>query len=124
MRGTILIGSGRSIERVADGEWRRGLEGAPAGIAARLAFMTRDHHRVRNFVVRELPARRAGIRVAAIARELALPAEAVERIVLDLEKHLFFLVRDSGAVRWAYPVTVDRTPHRLRFSTGELTRGA
>ena len=38
----------------------------------------------------------------------------------DLEKHLFFLVRDRGGnVSWAFPVTSDRTPHRLRFSTGE-----
>jgi hypothetical protein len=38
----------------------------------------------------------------------------------DLERSLFFLVRDHrGNVSWAFPVSSDRTPHRLRFSTGE-----
>ena len=31
-----------------------------------------------------------------------------------------FLFRNSqGAVTWAYPVTVEPTPHRVAFSTGE-----
>ena len=25
----------------------------------------------------------------------------------------------QGAVTWAYPVTVDQTPHHLTFNTGE-----
>jgi hypothetical protein len=52
----------------------------------------------------------------------------VRRVVAvldDLERHLFFVVRDAaGAVAWAFPVTVARTPHRLRFSTGERVGGA
>jgi len=31
-----------------------------------------------------------------------------------------FLFRNKeGEVVWAYPVTVDKTPHHLTFSTGE-----
>ena len=38
----------------------------------------------------------------------------------DLEKRMTFLYRNEiGEVLWAYPVTVDRTPHKIRFSTGE-----
>ena len=57
---------------------------------------------------------------------LAYPfgTEAAE-IVADLEKNLFFLVRNqAGDVSWAFPVTSDATPHRLTFSTGEHTFAA
>ena len=38
----------------------------------------------------------------------------------DLEKHMTFLFRNAqGAVEWAYPVTVARTPHKVTFSSGE-----
>jgi len=90
-----------------------------------LAFMTPHHHAVRNFVVRELPRRGAPLSPTQIARSLRLDAELVTGLLDDLEKHLFFLVRNArGAVSWAFPVTSDRTPHRLRFSTGERIFGA
>jgi hypothetical protein len=42
-----------------------------------------------------------------------------------VERKLFFLWRDeAGAVAWAYPVTIDRTPHVIRFSSGERLHGA
>ncbi len=121
----VLIGSGGEIARIPETRWRRGVQEAATPVSRRLAFMTPNHHRVRDFVVRELPGRRAGLRAAEVARELSLPAEAVERILSELERNLFFLVRDeAAAVRWAYTVTIDRTPHRLRFSSGERSWGA
>jgi len=92
----------------------------------RLAFMTPRHHAVRNFVVRELP-RHGGrpLKPAQIATSVGLDIPAVTGLLDDLEKHLFFLVRNGlGEVSWAFPVTSDRTPHRLRFSTGERIFGA
>jgi hypothetical protein len=91
-----------------------------------LAFMTPSHHAVRNFVVRELP-RNGGkpLSAAQIATALGWKPELVAGLLEDLEKHLFFLVRNGrGAVSWAFPVTCDRTPHRLRFSSGEHIFGA
>ena len=91
-----------------------------------LAFLTDRHRAVRNFVVRELP-RNGGraLKPAQISRSLGLHPEMVSGLLDDLEKHLFFLVRnDLGDVSWAFPVTSDRTPHRLRFSTGERIFGA
>ncbi len=94
-------------------------------MADRLAFMTPQHHRVRDFVVRELPRRVAAIPPADIAARLRMTAARVARILDDLERNLFFLVRDRrGAVEWAFPVTVARTPHRLEFSSGERGYGA
>lgn len=91
-----------------------------------LEFMTPAHHAVRNCVVRELP-RNAGrpLNMVQIARALTLKPDHVASLVDDLERHLFFLVRNSrGAVSWAFPVTSDPTPHRLRFSAGEHIFGA
>jgi hypothetical protein len=37
-----------------------------------------------------------------------------------MDKHMTFVCRNAqGAVVWAYPVTVERTPHHVTFSTGE-----
>ncbi len=85
-----------------------------------LAFMTADHHRVRNFVVSELPRAAAPLSPELIAGRLDLPVERVVGLLDDLEKHLTFLFRNpQGAVEWAYPVTAARTPHRITFSSGE-----
>jgi hypothetical protein len=90
------------------------------------AFMTREHHAVRNFVVRELPRNHGRpLTPVQIGTALALNVTLVISLLEDLEKHLFFLVRDArGNVSWAFPVTSHRTPHRLRFSTGEQIFGA
>jgi hypothetical protein len=92
----------------------------------RIAFMTPQHHAVRNFVVRELPRNRCRpLTPAQIAHSLQLDRSTVARLLDELEPRLFFLVRDArGNVSWAFPVTSDRTPHRLRFSTGERISGA
>jgi hypothetical protein len=56
-----------------------------------------------------------------IAQRLQLPLATVETLLDDLRKHLFFLVLDpAGKVSWAFPVTAEKTPHRLRFSSGEM----
>ncbi len=83
-------------------------------------FMTADHRRVRYFVVSELPRAGKALPPEYIALKLGLPLEQVINILGDLEKHLVFLFRNpQGEVSWAYPVTVDETPHRVTFSSGE-----
>jgi hypothetical protein len=60
-----------------------------------------------------------------ISQSLKLPVERIIAILNELEKNLFFLLRNNqGAVTWAYPVTVEKTPHELTFSTGERLHGA
>ncbi len=90
-----------------------------------LDFMTEDHHLVRYFVVRELPRIAKPIPPDFIAEKLKLSFSKTTEILNDLEKHLFFLVRnDKGEVLWSYPVTVDKTPHQLTFSSGENINAA
>jgi hypothetical protein len=55
-----------------------------------------------------------------IAQGLNMDLEQVVPILEQLEKRLTFLYRnEAGAVIWAYPVTVEVTPHRVTFSSGE-----
>jgi hypothetical protein len=120
MPENILIGHGEHITTIPQSEWEQELGEAPALIGKRLEFMTRDHHAVRNFVVRELPGYGKPISIDRISRAVRLPRERTVQVVEDLERNLFFLVRGKGPeVSWAFPVTVDQTPHHLVFGTGE-----
>ena len=120
MKDSLLLGLGRYMipiprmiwERIMKSEGRKSREG--------LGFMSAAHHRVRDFAVLELP--RTGVPLApeSIAEALDLPLPRVVSILEELEKHLTFVFRgDQRVVTWAYPVTVDETPHHARFSTGE-----
>ena len=126
MRDIILVGRGGKILEVPAATWRQHLANARSHSGTRLSFMTDNHRLVRNFVVRELPCNSGNpLSPEDIAQRLSLALSTVITILEDLEKHLFFLVRnDAGAVSWAFPVTSDRTPHHLNFSSGEHTFAA
>jgi DNA-binding MarR family transcriptional regulator len=108
-----------------DDAFVKSVKGLPARMASRLAFMSRDHHTVRDFVVRELPRQDRPLSPSQIAAVIGLTLQSVSAILTELERNLFFLVRDrEGNVSWAFPVTTSQTPHRLTFSTGETIFGA
>jgi len=87
--------------------------------------MTDKHQQIRYFVVRELVNGGRPIEPELISEMQKMSLEQVKVILEELERQLFFLVRDrQGAVAWAYPMTVEPTPHRLTFSTGEQLYGA
>jgi len=123
---TLLVGSGETINRVPDTHLKAAMAKIPESFAARLAFMTPEHHLVRNSAVRELPCEKGRpIKIDRLAATLGLPVARVQAIVEDLERHLFFLVRNAAReISWAFPVTTEPTPHRLKFSTGERAHGA
>jgi hypothetical protein len=101
-------------------KWEHELSTVPQHFEAKLSFMSEEHHQVRYFVVRELHRVGEPLSPEFIAQKLNLPIAQVNVILVDLEKHLVFLFRnEQGAVAWAYPVTVDKTPHHVTFSTGE-----
>ncbi len=92
---------------------------------AAMGFMTEDHRRVHHFSVKELPHAGKPLSPEFISANLGLPHDRVVSILDDLEKHMTFLFRNNqGAVTWAYPVTVDKTPHHLTFSSGEQVYAA
>jgi hypothetical protein len=118
MADFILIGKQDTILEIPAERWRQHLAQAQHHS---FSFMTSDHHLIRNFVVSELPRNQGNpLRPEDIARRLHLPLSQVNIILEELQKHLFFLVRNqAGEVSWAFPVTVERTPHQLSFDTGE-----
>ncbi|MFY9555116.1 MAG: hypothetical protein WAV20_17485 [Blastocatellia bacterium] len=120
MGETILAGRGKQITATPQSEWEEQLSNVPKSMKTRLAFMTTQHHQVRYFVVRELAHIGKPVAPALIAQRLSLPLDRVKTILDELEQRLFFVVRNKrGHVNWAYPITTDKTPHRLSFSTGE-----
>jgi len=120
MSENVLLGRDRAIIALPRHEWQKHLDHAPEHNKKRLAFMTEAHHQVRYFVVRELPRIGRPISPGHISRSLKLPLERVIDILDELERNLLFLVRDEDdAVAWAFPITVDQTPHAVAFSSGE-----
>jgi hypothetical protein len=118
MDNALLFGIWRMMISVPSALWQNKMP----KLAARwdLSFMTADHHRVRDFAVRELPRFGRPLSPELIADELQLPADRVSSILDELERHMTFLFRNQeGEVTWAYPVTVDETPHRVTFDSGE-----
>jgi hypothetical protein len=120
MRDSILLGLGRWMIPIPRFVWRRVVRANARRTPKTLEFMGADHHRVRDFAVDRLLRTGTPLAPEEIARSLDLPPRRVGEILDDLERHLTFLFRRSGSeVTWAYPVTVDKTPHRAIASTGE-----
>ena len=120
MKNRLLLGFGRVMIPIPRAVWQGAMKANARTVRAGLGFMSEDHHKVRDFVVRELPRVGAPPAPDSIAAALDLAPPRVSSILDDLEKHLTFLFRNAqGEVTWAYPVTVDATPHRAHFSTGE-----
>ncbi len=116
----LLLGLWRTMLTLPPAVWKRQVR-----VGADLEFMSAEHHRVRNWVVTELPRAGKPLPPERIAQELGLPLERVVAILDELEKNMTFLFRNAqGAVEWAYPVTVAPTPHRVTFSTGEQVYAA
>jgi len=120
MGETVLIGRDLHISNLPRQAWEAGLSEAPARIRARLDFMSDEHHLVRNYIVRELPRLGRPMRPSQVSQALGLRMRSTDKILVDLEERLFFIVRDHGGnVSWAFPGTADSTDHHILFSTGE-----
>ena len=120
MNKKLLLGFAHHMLPVPRWVWQGQVSQEAKRSDASLDFVTLEHHLIRNFVVRELPRFGKPLPPGFIAQSLNLPIAQVNAILDELEKHMTFLFRnEQGAVAWAYPVTVDVTPHHLTFSTGE-----
>jgi hypothetical protein len=117
MNNTLLLGVWRIMISLPPGLWHRQLANE---MRSDLAFMTPDHQAVRDFVVREMPRFNNPLSPETIAAKVHLPLDRVRSLLNDLEHAMTFLFRNAdGAVTWAYPVTVEQTPHQVTFSSGE-----
>ncbi len=115
MADNLLLGVSRYLLPIPRFIWQNQVRGE-----VRLDFMSEDHHRVRDYVVMQIPKSGKPLLPDAIGRALDLPPDRLGVILDDLETHMTFLFRNPlGEVEWAYPVTAACTPHHVAFSSGE-----
>ena len=125
MKENVLVRKDRKFIEMPRETWEQHIAQAPKECSHTLSFMTEEHHLIRYFVVKKLPHIGKPILPELISDVLKIPLSTIINILDDLERNLFFLVRnEQGAVSWAFPVTVDKTPHQLTFSTGERLNAA
>ncbi|MFH1981877.1 MAG: hypothetical protein ABIL58_08530 [Pseudomonadota bacterium] len=125
MSNKLMAGLWKFMIGVPPVLWEKQIEKGKQKIGRNLRFMTAGHRRVHHFVVRELPRYGRPVTPDDIAGALDLSRETVISILDDLQRHMTFLFRNpGGAVTWAYPVTVEKTPHRIDFDTGESIHAA
>lgn len=120
MGNRLMAGVWRYIVSVPPFMWEKQIERAARKVKQSTSFMSAEHRLVHHYVVRELPRRGQPIPPANVAQDLGLPPERTKAILDELERRLTFIYRDDrGQVVWAYPVTVEKTPHAVTFSSGE-----
>ena len=120
MRNTLLSGAWRYMLGVPPFLWEGRIEKARNKVKESTRFMSPDHRRIHHHVVRVLPLTGKPVSAENVAQALEIPLERTKEILQELEEHLTFLVRnDEGRILWAYPVTVEKTPHAITFDSGE-----
>ncbi len=120
MKDKLMLGLWRYMIKVPPSLWEKQIYKAKQKFEAENSFLSKEHGLVHHFVVRELPHAGKPLSPEFVANNLNLSIDRVKTILGDLEKRMTFLFRNKkGEVVWAYPVTVDKTPHHLTFSTGE-----
>ena len=125
MKERLMIGLWRFIIKLPPGVREKKIAQSRQRFIEERGFMSDEHIRVHHFVVRELPKSPRPLAPETISAGMGLPMNRVKSILDDLQAHMTFLYRNpNGEVTWAYPVTVEKTPHRVRFSTGEETYAA
>jgi hypothetical protein len=121
----VLVGRGAGVEAMPEAEWWAALQSQLPGARRRFEGLPPLLRAVRRAAVLRLVETSRPVPPAALASQVGAPLGEVVAALAELERRLFFLVRDgAGAVTWAFPVTVEATPHHLAFSSGERLDGA
>ncbi|MFC1823946.1 hypothetical protein ACFL9T_14645 [Thermodesulfobacteriota bacterium] len=124
MSNKLMIGYWRYILMVPPFLWEKQISKMRKKIESDFGFMTKEHRMVHNCVVKELPDLGEPLSPEFVVNTLDLPQAQVADILDHLEMNKVLVRNSDGAVVWAYPVTVEPTPHHLTFSTGERIFGA
>ena len=118
----VLLGFKRHMLPVPWGIFRRAVPREAAKTRRALGGVNLDQaqRQVHHFVVRDLPRLGRAMSPEHVADQLGMKLAQVVAIFDELERRMIYLFRPNGReVEWAYPVTVEETPHRLAFSSGE-----
>jgi hypothetical protein len=115
-----MLGLWRYIINVPPSLWQKQIAKGKRKFEKEHGSLSGEYRLIHHFVVRELPRNGMPLSPEFISGELGLSADRVNNALDYLEKRMTFLYRNrKGEVVWAYPVTVDKTPHRITFNTGE-----
>jgi hypothetical protein len=125
MQKKLLFGFWRFILKAPPSLLEKRMQAARRKFEKELAFMTPAHRRIHHWIVRELPGHGRPMTAEFIAGRSDMPPGQVRSILNDLDEHMTFICRNpQGEVVWAYPVTVEKTPHQVTFGTGEQVYAA
>jgi hypothetical protein len=115
-----MLGFWRYVINMPSFLWEKQISKAKRKFETEHGFLSEQHRSIHHFVVRELPRVAKPLSPELVVDKLNISIDRVKVLLDDLEKRMTFLWRNSkGEVVWAYPVTVDKTPHQVTFSTGE-----
>ena len=121
----MMAGVWRHVVRLPNGLGQRRVRQLAERARESVGEVSPQHRAVHHFVVRELPAFGRPLPPQDIADAMEIPVSTVMGVLADLEARKGFLVRnEDGEVVWAFPVTVEPTPHRIRFRSGETLYAA
>ncbi len=120
MQNTLMTGLGRFIINVPPFLWEKQLYKAKDKFEQEFGYMSKEHRLVHHFVVSELAIHGKPLAPEYIAERLEMAVDVVIVLLDNLEKRKTYLYRNEDKnVVWAYPVTVEKTPHRVSFDSGE-----
>jgi hypothetical protein len=120
MKNKLMVGFWKLIINVPSFLWEKQIAAAKRKFEKENKFITEDHRQIHHFIVKELPYLAKPMQPDYIAERIDLPIRRVKSIIEDLDEHMTFICRNSnGEIVWAYPVTVEKTPHHITFNTGE-----
>lgn len=120
MKNKLMLGLWRYIINVPPFLWQKQVALGKKRFEKVHGTLSEEKRLIHHFVVKELPRTGKPLSPELISHKLGFPVDRVKNALDDLEKRMTFLYRnEDGDVVWAYPVTVDQTPHRITFNTGE-----
>lgn len=121
----VLVGRGAGMETMPESDWWGAVLAHMPVARRRFDALPPLLRAVRRAAVLLVTRTGRPIPPHALAAEVSAPLPEVMAALADLERRLFFLVRDgAGDVAWAFPVTAVATPHHLTFPSGERRYGA
>ena len=125
MKNKLMLGLWRHIINIPPFLWKKEIAKGKRKFEEEYGALTEEKRVIHHFVVRELPNNGKPLSPELISDRLNLHMDQVKDALDYLEKRLTFLFRnENGEVTWAYPVTVEKTSHKITFDTGEKVYAA
>jgi hypothetical protein len=120
MSNQLMLGLWRYIINVPPFLWQKQIAAGKRKFEKEHGSLSEEYRLIHHFVVRELPRTGKPLSPELISEPLGFSTDFVKTALDYLEKRMTFLYRNEGGdVVWAYPVTVEKTPHKIAFNTGE-----